>query len=514
MSEIVYTELEGFPVCWPYNQTRPFSNPQKLNEQNISGSASTTEENVGLMEGDTDVDDAPIYGENWVQKFILPPKRYKVTKAVVRVKKVGSPPDNLYVSVQDGGWLLQGYIDSYAGGGTSVSQPLYGARRYVFRVRARFKGSRITVTGRIQIVGSPPPLVVELRDSSDGSIMGSLLLGTIVSPPTYGGTTLSFVASFQADAEKDKYYSFVFYVQNDGGDASNYYSFLTRNTTDRICGDVAAYYFDGSSWASSYPLFMAVASWRDPSTVVTASISAASVSTSYSNITVTLPSPIYAAPFIVIRVYSPNSNSSNYYVLPKRIYLTKAPDEAAFYASGGAIPHGGPRCLMTQGIGLEMVKLFEKNITLVKRIPAASPQPKINVTFSGATIIGIFALGENTYITESSSSGTFFNKVLSPGTLSMELYVCNGSTTITDITYLEQVYFDKNPVTPRDFGFSELYLLRVDLPAGGQIRMNDHAAGDLYSSSATTITFADFRIPVRKIEVINGAPTLWFIGVI
>ncbi|MDW8074137.1 MAG: hypothetical protein RMJ28_07930, partial [Nitrososphaerota archaeon] len=82
------------------------------------------------------------------------------------------------------------------------------------------------------------------------------------------------------------------------------------------------------------------------------------------------------------------------------------------------------------------------------------------------------------------------------------------------INYTEQVYFDKNPVTPRSFYFSELYLLRVDLPAGGQVRLNDHAAGDLYSATATTIMFTDFRIPVRKAEVIAGAPTLYFIGVI
>ncbi|MEM2189785.1 MAG: hypothetical protein QXG35_10745, partial [Nitrososphaerota archaeon] len=492
-----------------------FSSSQKLNAQNITGSASTTEENIGLIEG-ADRYDYGIYGSNEIQKFIGASKNYRVSKVVVRVKKAGTPPDNLYIRVQDGGWLLQGY--GVAGGGGTIFQHIYGSRRFAVRFQARFSGSGIAVSGRIGVYGSPPPLVIELRDSTDGSIMGSTLLASATL--TFGSAGLQkFVASLTAQIQEGRYYSIVLYVQNDGGDGSNYYYFY-GNSSQYLLNITPYYSTDGgSSWETGYPGFLAVAIWRDVSRYVEASVAASSVGTSYSDLTITLP-PFYALgapPFIVIRIYSPNCNSSNYYAIAVKEYATAAPDELAFQANGLAEFHYNYlyyRCVAARGAGLEMIKIHEQDITLVKRIPAASPQPKIDITFSGATIIGIFSYGNSKDYVERSSSGTFLNKVLSPGTLKIELYVCNGSTTITDITYLEQVYFDKNPVTPRDFGFSELYLLRVDLPAGGQIRMNDHAAGDLYSSSATTITFADFRIPVRKIEVISGTPTLWFIGVI
>jgi len=514
MSEIVYTELEGFPVCWPYKQARPFSSSQKLNAQNITGSASTTEENIGLIEG-ADRYDYGIYGSNEIWKFIKTSKNYRVSKVVVRVKKVGTPPDNLYIRVQNGGWLLQGYGAWTTG--TALYQTIYGSRRLVVRFQARFSGSRIAVSGTIVVTGSPPPLVVELRDSTDGSIMGSTLLASTTL--TFGSTGAQrFVASLAAQIQEERYYSIVFYVQDDGGDGSNHY-YLSATNSQRLL-NISPYYSTdgGSTWGTGYLNFLVVAIWRDVSRYAEASVAASSVGTSYSDLTITLPSAFHAVdspPFIVIRIYSPNCNSSNYYAIAVRDYTSSTPDESGFQPSGLAEYQSAiNRCVAARGIGLEIVKIYEQDITLVKRIPAASPQPKIDVTFSGAIIIGAFTLGGSTYTAERSSSGTFLNQVLSPGTLRMELYVCNGSTTITDITYLEQVYFDKNPVTPRDFGFSELYLLRIDLPAGGQIRMNDHAAGDLYSSSATTITFADFRIPVRKIEVINGAPTLWFIGVI
>ncbi|MEM2189707.1 MAG: hypothetical protein QXG35_10330 [Nitrososphaerota archaeon] len=514
MSQVVYTELEGFPVCWPYKQTRPFSSSQKLNAQNITGSASATEENIGLIEG-SDKYDYNIYGSNEIQKFIKINKNYRISKVVVRVKKAGTPPDNLYIRVQDGGWLLQGY--GVKTGGSSITQPIYGSRRLVVRFQARFSGSRIAVSGIIYVTGSPPPLVIELRDSTDGSIMGSTLLASTTL--TFGSTGIQkFFASLTVQIQEGRYYSIVLYAQNNGGDGSNYYNFSLANVQSLL--NVTTYYSTdgGSSWGTGYVWLFAVAIWRDVSRYVETSVAASSIGTSYSDLTITLP-PFYAldAPFIVIRIYSSNCNSSNYYAIAVRDYTTAAPDELAFQANGLAEFHSmyqEYRCVAARGIGLEMIKIYEQDITLVKRIPAASPQPKIDITFSGAIIIGIFSYGNSKDYVERSSSGTFLNKVLSPGTLKIELYVCNGSTTITDITYTEQVYFDKNPVTPRDFGFSELYLLRVDLPAGGQIRMNDHAAGDLYSSSATTITFADFRIPVRKIEVINGAPTLWFIGVI
>ncbi|MEM3793431.1 MAG: hypothetical protein QXS76_00835 [Candidatus Bathyarchaeia archaeon] len=519
MSQVVYTELEGFPVCWPYKQTRPFSSSQKLNAQNITGSASTTEENIGLIEG-ADRYDYNIYGSNEIQKFIRASKNYRVSKVVVRVKKAGTPPDNLYVRVQDGGWLLQGYGVTAAG--TAVTQLIYGSRRVAIRFQARFSGSRIAVSGLIYVNGSPPPLVIELRDSTDGSIMGSTLLASTTL--TFGSTGWQkFVASLTSQTQEGRYYSIIFYIQNNGGDGSNWYAFVYNTSQNQNLLNITAHYSTdgGSSWEAGYLAFLAVAIWRDVSRYVEASVAASSVGTSYSDLTITLPSAFYALdapPFIVIRIYSPNCNSSNYYAIAVRDYTTAAPDELAFQANGLVEFHSYTyyawRCVAARGAGLEMIKIYEQDITLVKRIPAASPQPKIDITFSGATILGIFSYGNSKDYVERSSSGAFLNKVLSPGTLRMELYVCNGSTTITDITYTEQVYFDKNPVTPRDFGFSELYLLRVDLPAGGQIRMNDHAAGDLYSSSATTITFADFRIPVRKIEVISGAPTLWFIGVI
>ncbi|MCS7132681.1 MAG: hypothetical protein NZ918_03030 [Aigarchaeota archaeon] len=266
----------------------------------------------------------------------------------------------------------------------------------------------------------------------------------------------------------------------------------------------------------------AVGVWVEPTRSVTASVAASSVGTSYSDLTVTLPSSFLTENYVVIRIYSPNSNSSNYYSISVRDYTSTLPDELGFRGSGLmevyytslGYSQSQWRCVVARAVGLEAVKIFETTINLVRRVPAAAPQPKIDIAFSGGTLTAVFKYGAVEEYVERTSSGTFLDKVMPAGTLLFQLYVSNGSTTVTAINYTEQVYFDKNPVTPRDFYFSELYLLRVDLPANGQVRLNDHAAGDLYSATATTITFTDFRIPVRKIEVIAGTPTLYFIGVI
>ena len=79
-----------------------------------------------------------------------------------------------------------------------------------------------------------------------------------------------------------------------------------------------------------------------------------------------------------------------------------------------------------------------------------------------------------------------------------------------------QALFDNPEITPRDLGFTELYLLKARAEESESLAIiNDRAVGALYFQNAGDEFIAPegFRIPVRKVEILDGKITFDFIGV-
>jgi hypothetical protein len=84
-------------------------------------------------------------------------------------------------------------------------------------------------------------------------------------------------------------------------------------------------------------------------------------------------------------------------------------------------------------------------------------------------------------------------------TLNWEIWA--AGTGLATAAYTQRhAYYTKNPVYPKDFGFSELYLLDINAPYGGLVVLNDNTEAVIYNTSQT---YTAFKFPVRKIEVIQ-----------
>lgn len=102
MSEIVWTELEGEPLRWPYGQVRPAARKQILDATEKSFSEPLG--NTPRVSQDSSNGSTAIYGNNWAAQHFVKLSyntMWKIAEAQLYMAKVGSPPNPLVIEVYE-----------------------------------------------------------------------------------------------------------------------------------------------------------------------------------------------------------------------------------------------------------------------------------------------------------------------------------------------------------------------------------------------------------------------------
>jgi hypothetical protein len=94
-------------------------------------------------------------------------------------------------------------------------------------------------------------------------------------------------------------------------------------------------------------------------------------------------------------------------------------------------------------------------------------------------------------------------------------FLVRGNGAYNQVSITPRLYYDKNPVTPKDFGFTELYLMRLRADAANTlVRVNDRTNIYFAGSGDTVAIDPNFRAPVKKLQVITGRATADLLGVL
>jgi hypothetical protein len=94
-------------------------------------------------------------------------------------------------------------------------------------------------------------------------------------------------------------------------------------------------------------------------------------------------------------------------------------------------------------------------------------------------------------------------------------FLVRGNGAYNQVSFTPRLYYDKNPVTPKDFGFTELYLMRLRADAANTlVRVSDRTNIYFAGSGDTVAIDPNFRAPVKKLQVITGRATADLLGVL
>lgn len=119
-----------------------------------------------------------------------------------------------------------------------------------------------------------------------------------------------------------------------------------------------------------------------------------------------------------------------------------------------------------------------------------------------------------TYVTLSWDTANNVPEIRSPSTGPVAILL-RGNGAYNQTSYEPCIYYDKNPVTPRDFGFTELYLMRVRADENNTlVRFNDKTNVFFASAGDSVVIDPNFRAPVGRIQVVRGRATCDMLGVV
>jgi len=543
MSQVTYTELEGFPIRWAYGQAMPIEEEKIVSTEPKTWSVSTTP-STQIQNPNTGLDN-DVYASNMIaQIFNAPSSAVKVTGIQLYGRKVGSPPNPLQVEVrtvrQATAWEM--IIDVVA-----VPQ---SAQSYVVRALVwAYQSFTLTSTCKVMMIsfyvsktGSPPDLVVEVRPASN-DIPGSTIIASYIIPASQIGTSftpynLTLNPPLELPAGQ---YALVFHTLNNGGDSSNYY-LIPFATGNPYPGGLIGYSNNGGSTWSSHSSFDAILSIAVESGSVTvpaelvlasASIAPGSVGTSNAWINITLSTPIVLRPneTYALIIYTLQGDSGNKYVIQHGAKSLSAPARYLItFNSGGTWISSSERNISFRIDGVQYTRLYSGSRSPPFTRAPASPILVLFIYAQTSTSMEFAGFDDYTLAAAPvSSTATSQTKIIvlaatnrrdrNPGNItqiSWEIWAA-GSGLATKAGTQAYAYYNKTPVTPRDFGFSELYLIQArGVDAGSIAIINDHFAGILYFASPgdTFIPPSMFRVPIKKIHVMQGRITFDLLGVL
>ncbi len=275
----------------------------------------------------------------------------------------------------------------------------------------------------------------------------------------------------------------------------------------------------------------AQASKPDLNTVLaTGSMSISSITSGFSNL-FTFTSPIFLTPADDVAVLAhpdPSStlNSSNYVQIrysSTNIYTPS--DMLTSTNSGDTWTDITDRDLYVRAVGSQAITIYTGNISITSSHGAATGSARLSTRVKAVSGT-VYITGDvgNTYMRGSQSSSTSSTAeveltALEPttavpqGNQTWRIWaVGNGRASWARIQRHE--YYNVNPVHPRDFGFTELYLISVKSTQPNTVlRINDRTGIHLPNNGDIFQVGEGFRTPVRKMHFPIGAGDVDLLGV-
>ena len=297
-------------------------------------------------------------------------------------------------------------------------------------------------------------------------------------------------------------------------------------------------YFDGVSWTVENPLSMTVRTyWLAPTDVVVAGgeIAPASVPTTAGWITITMSPAICLRPneYYVVVVYTIGGDASNYYSIQNSGSAAAFNDPIEVFIktdnAGSSWTADVGKDLSLTITGVQYTQIYSGVVSGLRKTSLGVIT--LSLFVKAQTSAGMEFAGFDDYVyaapvvTSSSSSLTLI-EVLKPSdarirdapasdTVSWSIWAA-GSGLATAVYTQKHIYYVKNPVTPKDFGFTELYLIQARGEEANSLAiLNDNIAGALFFRNVgdTFIPPSTVRIPVWKIHVLEGRVTFDLLGV-
>lgn len=409
-----------------------------------------------------------------------------------------------------------------------ISAPfqLYGSRRIAMPFTTVYDVGKIEFV--IKKIGNPSDLVIELRyGDKDGPIISQ----TTISANDIS-TVLSWVsASFSYDTIYHGEKTFYFIFKTSGGDSENYYEIHYAEASGTIYIDT------GEGWQSQnnssllkihvkkiYPGENVLT--RGEISPATWGTSAAWRSASMTSIALR-PNTVYS-----LVVYTIGGDASNKYVIHcgasslaglLEYFLTSS-------NSGGSWTIDTTKDLSFKLDGVAYAKIYDGFREIIQVNAPAIPilqtyvvaQTSSSMEFAGfddytlTSQITTSTSTSQTKITTLSATWSRLRNSLTMKKIRWEIWGAGAGLSTKALTQIH-AYYNVNPVRPRDFGFTELYILRITAAEDGTLVMiNEHQAAMIYlpNNGDSYIAPGNFNFPAYIITVLSGKPIIDMIGIL
>ncbi|GBC68393.1 hypothetical protein HRbin01_00074 [archaeon HR01] len=538
MSQIVYTELEAFPLRWPYLQLEPLDietvktwpSDQAFNVD--TASSTYTPANIGSPI------EIPVYGDVKLVQVIrkAATAQYELwTNLEVYARKVGNP----------GPLKVEAY--------TAEQSPTDWVNDEIREPDGSFFNTT-TVFNKWRAVtrNIPEPLMIKSVNFLTTSYVAMDFLirtaqsdGRPSSTTVYGpvSITSSTWSALSPPAELSPgMYSFIGYTSNS--------TYLVKGTPGATFGSIHSYWYStnsGATWsqetANAYPAVMLGCSTRaykpvqkHDEYVVPADVFGTTAA--YTSIYHANDSSRFAQkdPVMCIVFSSPTSpDTSNCYMIQRGSHTGAITgpvganlfDYAREHSIGSDYLYDDVLVRKTYSQYAEVSHVFDKTYYL----GPGSYSPKTSITMKASTgtvyalpVVVKSAASVQPAAEKSTASTTYTTigwdvsgstpEIISPAVGPVKFLV-RGAGAYNQVTYYPRLYYNKNPVTPRDFGFTELYLMKIRADTADTLaRINDKTNIYLASSGDAVAIDPNFRAPISKIHVVKGRVTCDLLGVI
>ncbi|MCS6770065.1 MAG: hypothetical protein NZ570_06490 [Candidatus Caldarchaeum sp.] len=542
MSQIIYTELEAFPIRWPYLQlepldtttTRTWTSDQTFNMTTASETYSTQDTGSPIEEA--------VFGSRRVgQVMVLRHTQHNYWTGVeLVVRRVGSSGP-LHIQIYSVRRSSADFLPhSFHEGWSWVGDVGDGVSTTTWRAETRNFPRTVRITGiRAETVSTSPDRWQIRTANTDGSPTSTVIAsGTLVN----GETTLSSPLELSPGL-----YSFVFYMSSGSGtircnqtrvpatefgtshstwvstnSGSTWSSAGRTNYTFRLAIRTLAYVED--SLLAEYELpsssFPTTAAW----TSIMLSGRAVYQSQPYMIVLSSPQSPDASNCYMIQRggTYRGADWGGNAFDLSDSLHLL----ETSFFFDGSTTTCR-PHDVLLRKTHIAYASADVYPTTYFIGPGSYTPRTSINIRASSGTVFArpVVETPILNPVAEKSTTSTTYTMLTwdtSGGVPEIQApeskpirFLVRGNGSYNQVSYEPRIYYDKNPVTPRDFGFTELYLMRVRAEASNTlVRVNDRTNLFFATSGDSVVIDPNFRSYISKIQVITGRATCDMLGVV
>jgi len=534
--QIIYSELEAYAVRWPYLKLEPIDAKITYSEAksfNVSGGTSRTL-------GGTSVQKRIYTNASIGQTIKLDNER--LDSLNIYISKTGSPSD-LKIRYYETKPITVGVVktdhEQTSCTGASPAWKILG-NEYVAYTETpssniRLRRFSLLSIARYKSGGIPPVPIVELRQGLSGTVLATASevvfeitnsqstqdaghIHATFDPPVQltGGTTYAIIFKPTGQETSNSYYGAN--ATCSGGSSSHGF----YRTTD-----------NGRTWSFINSFLHRLHIWEEhqgglPDKLLhETTVKSQDIPSTANWVDILRGKRIFVENNIAIMLEAEGDGVNNYYTV-YRIGSDVDGYSHGFEKTNG-VWQAYPEDYYITFNSTKFAKLYEGYYTY-PNWRAASPtgEAEVEIKANSGTVYVVLVVGGLCGSEQSLTNTTLAKKSLpaevkvASGGQHRYMIIARGNGATGDADgdgviawFRPAVLYDKNPVFPRDFFFSEMYLLRVRAEqANTVVRLNDMTSIYLANAGDTFAVGEAFRTPVKKLQILSGQATCDMLGVI